>query len=82
MAGRKETVSDYEILEIFEQGSDPFLTTREVAENLDFSLEGARKRLYSLADENMLYFKKVGNSPSFWLTNPGQTYLDEKISEN
>jgi DNA-binding Lrp family transcriptional regulator len=57
MAGRKETVSDREILQIFEDATDPFLSTSEVADGLDFSNEGARKRLYSLAEEGLLQYK-------------------------
>jgi len=67
MAGRKETVSDEEILQLFEEASDPVLTTSEVADYLDFSKEGARKRLYNLADDGKLDYKKAGRNPVFWL---------------
>jgi predicted ArsR family transcriptional regulator len=66
MAGRKETVSDEEILRLFEESSDPFLTTSEVADELGFSNHGARKRLYRLAEEGELEFKRVGNAPAWW----------------
>lgn len=77
MAGRKETVSDREILQIFEDTTDPFLSTSEVAEELDFSNEGARKRLYSLAENGFLNFKKVGNSPAWWISEAGYEFLDD-----
>jgi predicted ArsR family transcriptional regulator len=76
MAGRKETVSDAEILRFFEESSDPFLTTVEVAEFLGFSNEGARKRLYDLADEGLIDFKRVGRSPAWWITNSGRELID------
>jgi len=72
MAGRKETVSDEEILFIFSTQSDPFLTTSEVAEELDFTLTGARKRLYSLEESGYLKSKKAGNSPVWWLSDSGE----------
>ncbi|TKX80266.1 hypothetical protein [Halorubrum sp. SD626R] len=67
MAGRKETVSDSEIVNLFEETTDPVLTTSEVAEELEFTLTGARKRLYALEDEGVLRMKKAGNSPVWWL---------------
>ena len=71
MAGRKETVSDEEIIRIFENHSDPFLTTSEVANKIDFTLTGARKRLYNLEEEGHLECKKAGNSPVWWLSEEG-----------
>ena len=68
MAGRKETVSDREIISIFQRSPDPFLTTAEVAEELDFTLTGARKRLYSLENDGLLQSKKAGNSPVWWVS--------------
>ena len=78
MAGRKETVSDKEILRFFEQSPDHFLTTNEVAEYLDFSKQGTRKRLYALADEELLDFKKVGRNPAWWLTDEGRDFLSDE----
>ena len=77
MAGRKDTVSDAEILEFFEDTVDPFLTTAEIADLLDFSNEGARKRLYDMADEGLLDYKRVGRSPAWWLTDEGKAYLKD-----
>lgn len=82
MAGRKETVSDAEILRIFYRCSDPFLTTSEVAEQLEFSLEGARKRLYALEEDGYLEYKKVGNSPAFWLTEQGEHWMSTSTEDS
>jgi len=68
MAGRKNTVSDSEIVSIFEDSGDPVLTTSEVAEELGFSLAGARKRLYRLEEKGVLSKKKAGNSPVWWVS--------------
>ena len=67
MAGRKETVSDEEILDIFADQSDPVLTTSEIADELDFTLTGARKRLYKLEEEGYIKYKKAGNSQVWWV---------------
>ncbi|GAA4978455.1 hypothetical protein QTL95_09345 [Rhizobium sp. S152] len=76
MAGRKETVSDDEILRLFLESPDPFLVTNEIADQLGFSNTGARKRLYSLAEEGYIEFKKAGNSPAWWLTDAGREFLE------
>lgn len=75
MAGRKQTVSDTEILEYFADSPDPVLGTAEIAELLDFSKQGARKRLYALAEKGLLNYKRVGGSPAFWLTAAGEEKL-------
>ena len=77
MAGRKETVSDDEILQIFVESPDPFLVTSEIADQLGFSNTGARKRLYNLAEQDYLDYKKAGNSPAWWLTDAGRDRLAE-----
>ncbi|SHG77555.1 hypothetical protein [Halobaculum gomorrense] len=77
MAGRKETVSDEEILQIFLNSGEHIMTTREVSDALGFSLEGTRNRLYPLADQGLLAQKKVGNSPAWWLTDAGREFLAE-----
>ncbi|WP_281193981.1 winged helix-turn-helix transcriptional regulator [Halorubrum sp. F4] len=77
MAGRKETISDEEILKIFRSSSDPVLTTSELAGETDFSLNGIRKRLYSLEERGLINKKKAGNSPVWWITDEGKKYLRE-----
>ncbi|MGZ0746717.1 winged helix-turn-helix transcriptional regulator [Haloparvum sp. AD34] len=78
MAGRKETISDEEILSIFIENSDPFLTTSELADELDFTLTGIRKRLYDLDEEGYLSFKKAGNSPVWWITDEGKEFIESE----
>lgn len=67
MAGRKPTVSDEEILAIFESHQDPFLSTAEVSEELGFSQQGTLKRLQSLEEDDHLQKKKAGGSLIWWL---------------
>lgn len=77
MAGRKPTVTDREILEVFREVSDPALSTTEVADELGFSQPGTLKRLRSLEEEHLLGRKKIGNSNAWWLTDEGQEILSE-----
>ncbi|WP_049982782.1 winged helix-turn-helix domain-containing protein [Halorubrum sp. BV1] len=78
MAGRKETVSDEEILRILLRSSDPFLSTTEVAEELGFSNSGVLKRLKPLADDGYLNSKSVGRGDAWWLTDDGRDFLSDE----
>ncbi|TKX45176.1 winged helix-turn-helix domain-containing protein [Halorubrum sp. ARQ200] len=78
MAGRKETISDKEILIILKSATDPVLTTSELADETGFSLNGIRKRLYSLEEKGLVDEKKAGNSPVWWITEDGADFVDEK----
>jgi hypothetical protein len=64
--GRKPTVSDTEILDVFRHASDPVLTTAEVAEQVDLGRRGTFDRLSRLAKENKIEMKKVGKSGAVW----------------
>jgi hypothetical protein len=64
--GRKPTVSDDDILDVFRQASDPVLTTAEVADRIDIGHRGTYDRLQKLADEGALEMKKVGDSGAVW----------------
>lgn len=77
MGGRKETVSDEEILQLFVDADRPFLTSPEVAEKLDFTRAGAIKRLNSLETGGYLNVKKTGNTNIWWITDAGKDSIDE-----
>lgn len=74
--GRKPTVSDDEILDIFRQSSDPVLTTGEVAEKLDIGHRGTYDRLQKLANGGTLEMKKVGDSGAVWWDPKHTTTVD------
>jgi Fic family protein len=77
MAGRKPTVSDFEILQFFVNSNDPFLTTAEVADLAGFSTNsGANKRLSELETEGFVESKKVGRGLAWWITDAGRQYLE------
>lgn len=70
--GRKPTVTDEEILDVFTSASDPVLTTREVADELDLGRRGTLKRLKNLEEEGLLKSKKDSGRNTVWWY-PGHT---------
>lgn len=64
--GRKPTVSDSEILDVFREASDPVLTTKEVAEQLDIGQRGTFDRLNKLVESGEIEMKKVGKTGAVW----------------
>lgn len=64
--GRKPTVSDSEILDVFRQATDPVLTTAEVAEQVNLGRRGTFDRLDQLAKNDKIKMKKVGESGAVW----------------
>lgn len=65
-AGRPREVSDDEILKVFKESGEHFLTTAEVAEELPIERRGTYKRLDALADSGSLGKKKVGTRGTGW----------------
>jgi len=64
--GRKPTVPDEDILQVFRDASEPVLTTNEVAEANDMSRRGAYSRLEDLAEKNEIKQKKIGQTGAVW----------------
>lgn len=71
-AGRfKETVTDQDILKVFDYEDDPVLTAPEVAEGLrrfglQITPEGVRIRLGEMADDGLVSRKKLGARAVGW----------------
>jgi hypothetical protein len=63
---RKE--SDQAILDVFTQSSDKFLTTREVAEQLDIGKRQTGTRLNQLEEASKLESKAAGGGRIWWLS--------------
>lgn len=66
MAGREPTITDDDVLDVFRGATDPFLTTKEVSDELELGRRGTYDRLTDLADEGKLERKKVGESAIIW----------------
>jgi predicted ArsR family transcriptional regulator len=78
--GRKPTVSDGEILDIFRNSSDPILTAPEIAEHISISRRGILDRLKTLEADGTLESKKVGGRRTVWWY-PGHTSTKSVESE-
>jgi repressor of nif and glnA expression len=71
-AGRfEQTVSDQEILKVFDYEDDPVLTTTEVADGLQrfgtqLTSEAVRQRLEAMAEEGLVSRKKLGARAVGW----------------
>jgi predicted transcriptional regulator len=77
-SGRRETVDDEEILQVFVKSDDPVLFTGEVRDAIGFSTnKGTRKRLYDLEDRGLLQLKRGGRVPVFWITPAGREFVEE-----
>lgn len=76
MGGRKETVSDEEILRHFMESEDPVLSTTEVADRLGFSNSGAWTRLDNLEDRGLIFNKKVGQTNIWWISSDGVEFAE------
>jgi len=76
--GRKPTVSDDEILDVFSKASDPVLTTQEIAEQIGIGRRGTFDRLRKLADEGSVEMKKVGETGAVWWS---QAALQKRYSD-
>lgn len=76
MGGRKETVSDEELLSYVAEVDEPFLSTSEIADHFDFGNPGMNKRLYRLENSGYLDQKTAGGTNIWWLTDAGEHYLE------
>ncbi|TKX68844.1 winged-helix domain-containing protein [Halorubrum sp. SP9] len=74
--GRKPTVSDEEILAVFEKAEDPVLMSDEVAESLPIGRRAVYNRLRSLEEQGFLQSKKTGARSTVWWY-PGYTVTDK-----
>jgi transcription initiation factor IIE alpha subunit len=76
MAGRPEEEDSIDLLRVVANSDDPVVTTQEVAEQVSIGVRRTRDRLYELADEGLLEFKKAGNTPVFWISEMGVERID------
>jgi len=75
--GRSKRVSDAKILRAIALSPDPVVTARELAEELDYTRDGIRKRLLKLEDDGKVAGRDVGaRSVVWWLTPEGRQSFD------
>lgn len=65
--GRPPMIPDEEILQLVRDHPDPVVGTAEIADALDFSRNGTKKRLDQLVEQGDLENKKIGTVSVFWL---------------
>lgn len=68
--GRKPRVTDSDILDVFQNTSDPVLSTAEVADAVPIKRRGTLNRLRSLEEAGDLESKEIGGRNTvWWITN-------------
>jgi len=80
MGGRKNTVSDEEILKFVagaNMPSNPIVTTTEVANHFEFSNQGMTPRLESLEEDGLIRRKRAGQTDVWWLSEKGEKCIQE-----
>ncbi|WP_353635514.1 winged-helix domain-containing protein (plasmid) [Halobacterium sp. NMX12-1] len=90
----KETVTEQDILKVFDYEDDPVLTAPEVADGLrrfgkQITPEGVRNRLEEMADQGLVSRKKLGARAVGWWaevapdlsTETAETIEDRKDSD-
>ena len=73
--GRKPRVTDSDLLAVFENSTDPVLSTAEVADAVPIKRRGTLNRLRRLEDDGELASKQIGGRNTVWWL------LDERTDE-
>ena len=61
-------IRDSEILTYMKRSDDPAFTPNEIGDHFDLTNSAARRRLYNLAEQGKLGFKKPGHrTVLFWI---------------
>jgi predicted ArsR family transcriptional regulator len=66
---RSVTVSDDRILSVLHKGDDPVRTVPKMAEEIDLSRDGLRRRLIDLEERGLVTSKTVGANAVVWWPN-------------
>jgi predicted ArsR family transcriptional regulator len=79
--GREPMISDRQILNVLAEADDPWLTTSEIADKLDYSNQGIKQRLKELAEDGDLCSKRAGISWVWWLPIYSQVSLNFSLED-
>lgn len=66
---RSATVSDDRILDVLHDSEDPIRTVPKMAEEIDLSRDGLRRRLIDLEDRGLVRSKTAGANAVVWWPN-------------
>lgn len=64
---KRQKVTDSEIIEAIKDISDPFVTAKELAEQLPISRQQVNDRLRDLEQRGILSRKKAGSGQGWWI---------------
>jgi len=71
--GRNKRAGDATILREMVLHSDPVVTATELADRIDYSADGARRRLEDLESKGLVHKRTVGaNAVVWWPTDDGR----------
>jgi len=74
--GRSKKIGDAEFLREIAASPDPFVTPSELAERMDYTADGARRRLSDLEDKGYVRSRNVGaRAKVWWITDEGRDKL-------
>lgn len=75
--GRRKRVDDAEILREMVLHPDPVITATELSERVDYTPDGARRRLHDLEEDGLVTKRKVGaNAVVWWVTDEGRSKVN------
>ena len=77
-----ETVSEQEILKLFDAADEPFLTAGEVAEQLPISPQAVNHRLNEMREEGLVGKKQVGASAVGWWAEVAPEPAEDDVSDD
>ena len=63
---RTKSISDDELLSVFERHDAPYMTAGDVADEIGMSRQGVHERLQDLADDGRLESKTNGRHRGWW----------------
>jgi CTP-dependent riboflavin kinase len=77
MMGRQKRVDDAGVLREMVLHPDPVITSKELSKRIDYSQDGARRRLHDLLENGYVESRTVGsNAVVWWVTDAGKRQLD------
>ena len=84
--GRRKTISDKKFLRaisnLYDEESDPVITSSELAEEVPLGRQGVYQRLEELEARDLVSSKKVGTGRAWWLTQKGRSNIEEEKNED
>lgn len=68
--GRSKRVSDEDLLRAIATSPDPIVTAPELADRVEYSVDGVRERLKGLEEQGYVRCRDVGARATIWWITP------------